>query len=445
MNTNSSTSTLSSKDSLNYHNLDTQSLTITQPNQLDQPNQQQKKSIARIYSEQAWMYFQEQNWHKAMIACKNALEIASDTVDAYKILGNILQRQGKQAEALGAYAKALAYNPNSAVIYANLGSLYAEQKNWHNALDYFQQAVILDPNLAGAYRSLAQIWEELGDINQALECFCQAVNLEPEILTAEEHFNFAQELYQQGKIKEASVFYIQGVKLNPQAKQELTQLVKVLEELEEWKKAVFYYHQLISLASPNSDRQSSIKKDKPIKNLLSQSKLKAKRRNVPQAHIISPSPKSAVPRLLPKAESSSSALVAIPSKNPASEMQHPASAVAWNNLGSLYAQKQQWAKAISCYQEALQLDAKYSKSYRNLARVYQKLGEQQKATLYWYEAFTLEPNRVKPEEYFSLAKNLLEQRQVEKAIACLRRTIELKPNFEQAHLILGKLLESQEK
>lgn len=450
---------------LNSQNSDTQSLALIQPaNTLDRPTQEQKKSIARIYSEQARIYFKEQNWEKAIAACKNALEIAPDTASAYKILGNVLQRLGRKAEALGVYAKALVINPNSAAVYANLGSFYAEQKDWQQALDYYQQAVILDPSLAGAYRSLAQIWEELGDTKQALECFCQAVNLDPASLTSEEYFNFGKELYQQRKVKEASIFYTHGVKLNPYAEKELIQLVNMLEELEEWQQAVIYYQQLISL--PDTDNQSSSKVNKPIKNLISRSRSRVRGQNAIASHTqraISPSPNIVAPQLLPKVEggnSNSTTLTKpisqqlknspkathLPDPNTVLDQgKQEHSAISLNNLGSLYAQKQQWSKAISCYQEALQLDPKFSKTYRNLARVYSKLGDRDQATLYWYEAFTLEPDQVKPEEYFNLAKSLLRHQQLNKAIVCLRRTIQLNPNFDQAYLILGKIFENQGK
>lgn len=460
------------RKSLNLNKSDTQSLTLIQaPNKFDQPTQEQKKSIARIYAEQARIYFQEQNWQKAIAACKNALEIAPDTAEAYKVLGNVLQRQGRKAEALGVYAKALALNPNSAAVYANLGSFHAEQKNWRQALDYYQQAVILDPDLAGAYRSLAQIWEELGDTQQALECFCRAVNLNPASLTSEEYFSFGKELYQQGKIKEASIFYTQGVKLNPYAEKELILLVQMLEELEEWQQAVIYYQQLISLPDTDEDNQGPAKVLKPIKNLLSRSKSKLKSqgaiaKETPRA--IPPSASNVVPHLLPETArehsspemkllskqlktplnllQSNSNIVSLPApKNVPNPVKQEDSAGSLNNLGSAYAQKQQWAKAISCYQQAVQLDSNFGKSYRNLARVHSKLGDRHKAALYWYEAFTVEPDQVKPEEYFSLAKTLLGHQQLDQAIACLRRTIKLNPRFDQAYLILGKIFENQGK
>lgn len=455
MNNNNLKSTIlpSQDSSKRNRDISTQSLAlISLPDRVHQPAQ---RAIARIYVEQAKLYFREQNWRMAIYACKNALESDSKTVEAYKILGNILKFKGRKAEALGVYARALAIDPNCAAIYANLGSFYAEDQNWQQALEYYQQAVVLDPNLAGAYRSLAQVWEELGDSVRALECFCQAVNLEPEVLTSEEYFNFGRELYQQGKVKEASIFYTHGVKLDPCAKSELAELVKMLEEIHEWQQAVVYYHQLISLK--DNDHLSKTEDCKPIKKLLAHSKLKSKRKakSLPpsasdrQVKAISSSSDS-VPRLLPNSSNPKLTIV----KDSFDKSQTPTvkvapklhgdrqpTATSWNNLGSLYARKQQWLKAISCYQEAIELDPKLAKIHRNLARVYRKTGELQKAYLCCYKVYTLEPEKVTAAEYFSLAKHLLQHGEINKAIVCLQRTVELQSDFKRAYLILGKLFE----
>ncbi|MEM9506225.1 MAG: tetratricopeptide repeat protein [Cyanobacteria bacterium P01_E01_bin.35] len=463
---------LDKKSESKFHHSPKSLALVQSAQKLDRPTTQQKEAVARIYAEQAWIYFQEHNWQQAIVACKNALENDAQNANAYKILGNVLKVQGKKAEALGVYAKALAINPDSAPIYANLGSFYAEQKNWRQALDYFQQAVILDPCLAGAYRSLAQIWEELGDSDQALECFCRAVDLEPERLTAEEYFSFGKELYQQGRVKEASIFYTHGVKLNPRAEAELAQLVKIFEELEEWQQAVVYYQRLISLSNDDLEFSDSSDQNKPIKNLLSRSKSKSKSQNAADLNVqsdllIKSALSSAVlpnksarksgkfsqssagtadlavnnssaAKLLPEAKAG----LATKQKSPTKQ---PTSAISWNNLGSLYAQKQQWTRAISCYQEAVELDPNLCKTYRNLARVYSKTEKELQSNLCWYKAFSLEPEAVKPEDHFNLARKLLQQQEVDKAIACLRRTVQLKPNFNRAYLILGKLFEKQGK
>ncbi|MEL6580378.1 MAG: tetratricopeptide repeat protein, partial [Cyanobacteria bacterium J06621_12] len=405
------------------------------------------KAIAQIYVEQAWIYFQDRNWRDAIAACQNALQLNSQNTDAYKILGNVLKIKGKKAEALGIYAKALEMNPNSAPIYANLGSFHAEQKNWQQALDYYQQAVIIDPHFAGAYRSLARIWEEMGDSKQALECLCQAVNLEPETFSASEYFSFGECLYQQGQLKEASIFYIRGVELNPLAEEPLAKLVKILEELEDWQQAVVFYHRLISLSNGETPQETSAS-NRPIKDLLLKSRKKVKAQKTPQKNesaqstvqeAIAPSPVSTAPQLPPKPDAPTGKVF-----QPLPKVEQPNSAVSWNNLGSAYAQKQQWLKAISCYQEAVELDPYLGKTYRNLARVYGKIGKKEQAILNWYGAFNLEPNLVKPQEHFALAKRLLQLREVDKAIVCLQHALKLQPDFAQAHSALAKLQKHQE-
>ena len=443
MNSQHHSSSLSAKD--NFDRRRRENVKIATLHRLDPPIQEQQKTIqgsfgnhphdrihqeaiARIYVEQATVYETKGNWSKAILACKNALELDFHNADAYKILGNILYRQGKEAEALGVYAKALTLNPNSAKVYANLGTLYADRQDWQQALDYYQQAAIIDPNLPGTYRNLARVWEQLGETEKALDSLCRAIDLDPSILTPEDYFSFGREVYQQGKVKEASIIFAHGVRVKPQAEAELAQLVQMFEELEEWQQAVFYYHQLISIPDNRGRcKLSSQNSQKPIAKLLSGSKnnstnskviAKNTRKNIPLL------PQNVAQKLLPKINSNQT---------------QPDSAVAWNNLGSTYAQQQQWKKAIGCYEEALQLDSQFGKSYRNLARVYQKIGEELKATLYWYEALQIEPNSVKPETLFGLAKKLVFYQQREKGIFCLQRLIKLDPDFQPAIAMLEKI------
>jgi len=44
----------------------------------------------------------------------------------------------------------------------------------------------------------------------------------------------------------------------------------------------------------------------------------------------------------------------------------------WNNLGYLYTQKQDWAKAAGAYQKAIEIDPKFDLARRNLEVVLQK-------------------------------------------------------------------------
>ena len=115
------------------------------------------------------------------------------------------------------------------------------------------------------------------------------------------------------------------------------------------------------------------------------------------------------------------------------------------DLGSLYAQQQQWQDAIDCYEQAIKLNPKFAGVYRNLARVFLKIGKEAKAFESWYEALSLEPNWAEAQQHYSLGNTLWKYKKLGKAIACYRQAIKLKPDFFPAYHNLGKLLTFREK
>ena len=115
------------------------------------------------------------------------------------------------------------------------------------------------------------------------------------------------------------------------------------------------------------------------------------------------------------------------------------------DLGSIYAQKQQWQEASDCYERAIKINPKFAGAYRNLARVFQQIGNEAKATESWYEAFSLEPHWAEARQHYSLGNTLWKYKKLGKAISCYRQAIKLKPDFFPAYYSLGKLLTIREK
>ena len=115
------------------------------------------------------------------------------------------------------------------------------------------------------------------------------------------------------------------------------------------------------------------------------------------------------------------------------------------NLGSLYAQKQQWQDAINCYEQAIKLNPDFAGVYRNLARVFLQIGKEGKALECWYHALRLEPDWADPQQHYTLGNTLWKCQKIGKAIACYRQAIRLKPDFFLAYQSLGKLLTIREK
>ncbi|NEP69674.1 MULTISPECIES: tetratricopeptide repeat protein [Moorena] len=123
--------------------------------------------------------------------------------------------------------------------------------------------------------------------------------------------------------------------------------------------------------------------------------------------------------------------------------QNPDSAKVQANLGSAYAQRQQWLDAIACYQKAIAINPSFAGAYRNLAKVLTQTNQPEAAADYWYQALTLEPNTVSAEEHLNLGNTLTSLGKLTQGIACYRQAIQLKPNLSEAYHRLGALLKNQ--
>ncbi|GAB4529360.1 MAG: hypothetical protein Tsb0014_11220 [Pleurocapsa sp.] len=120
--------------------------------------------------------------------------------------------------------------------------------------------------------------------------------------------------------------------------------------------------------------------------------------------------------------------------------ENPEKAEIHANLGSFYAQKQQWQQAINCYQKAIAIDPTLAGVYRNLAKIFTKIGNQLQAADYLFQGLKLEPFWADAEEHYQLGKLLQSQKKFNKAIASYRQAIELKPDFLDPYNCLGELL-----
>ena len=78
-------------------------------------------------------------------------------------LGNVLQSQGKLAQAGACYQRALLLKPDSAETYLNLGTIFREQGQLDSSLTCYRRALGLNPELAEAATAEAAIQLLKGD------------------------------------------------------------------------------------------------------------------------------------------------------------------------------------------------------------------------------------------------------------------------------------------
>src|SRR3989475_773042 len=104
---------------------------------------------------------------------------------------------------------ALAIDPNSPIAHSNLGELLDRQGRPAEAIDHFQQALRTQPDFALAHNNWGMALKGQGRPAEAIDHFQQALRLKPDFPIA--HANWGPALAQQGKLAEATEHYQQAL------------------------------------------------------------------------------------------------------------------------------------------------------------------------------------------------------------------------------------------
>lgn len=122
------------------------------------------------------------NWDLATEAFRNAIALRADYAEAWAWLGEAKQQQGQDGSA--EIERALAINPDSAMLQSLYGLYLQRQKQPEKALAAFQKAAALQPEEPGWQMALGGAYEQTGNLIAALEHYQRAVALAPGEATA---------------------------------------------------------------------------------------------------------------------------------------------------------------------------------------------------------------------------------------------------------------------
>jgi tetratricopeptide (TPR) repeat protein len=132
---------------------------------------------AEAYYNQGNLYFDQQQWKKALSDYTKAIAISPQFANAYNNRGLVYAKQKHWKKALSDYTKAIAINPQYANAYVGRGIVYAEQKQWQKAESDLNKAIAINPQLALAYYNRGVLYFRLGNKQKAISNFQQAQKL----------------------------------------------------------------------------------------------------------------------------------------------------------------------------------------------------------------------------------------------------------------------------
>jgi tetratricopeptide (TPR) repeat protein len=121
------------------------------------------------------------NWDLAAEAFRNAIAVRTDYADAWAWLGEAKQQQGQDGSV--EIKRAIALNPNSALVESLFGLYLERQKQPKQALAAIQKAAALEPGNPGWQMALGEAYEQTGDLVSALQYYQKATELSPQDAT----------------------------------------------------------------------------------------------------------------------------------------------------------------------------------------------------------------------------------------------------------------------
>jgi Flp pilus assembly protein TadD/4-amino-4-deoxy-L-arabinose transferase-like glycosyltransferase len=136
---------------------------------------------------------------------------------SYANYGAVLAQEGKTAEAVEQYRRALALVPDDAQGQYDMGMLLMKLGRYDEAVAHFRAAAEADPGFVMAYNRWGVALGMQGRFDEAVRCFERALQIKPDHFESYNDLGFA--LASAGRLGEAEQAYLRATVLNPKSEQ----------------------------------------------------------------------------------------------------------------------------------------------------------------------------------------------------------------------------------
>jgi predicted O-linked N-acetylglucosamine transferase (SPINDLY family) len=192
----------------------------------------------------------------AVAACRSAIALRPNCLEAHNTLGNALWDLSQLQEAIGAYRRALAIRPDLPEVYNNLGNVLRDAGQLEESLAACGQAIALRANYPEAFANLGNALRDLGRIEDAVAAYRQAIALNPNL--PEVHNNLGNAWRDKGQPEAAAAAYRQAIALKPNYAQAFSNLGNVLKDTGQLDEAIAAYRQAVALKPNYSGAHSNL-------------------------------------------------------------------------------------------------------------------------------------------------------------------------------------------
>ncbi|HEY6072782.1 MAG TPA: tetratricopeptide repeat protein, partial [Anaerolineales bacterium] len=149
----------------------------------------------------------------AIDAYKQAISLAPDQIFAWNNLGNLCTRIGRNDEALVTFMKAIDCNAQDPIAWNGLGTVYYRIGYADDAVTAFRKAIQFLPTFSQPWNGLGEVYASVGRTEDAIKAFQQAIQLNKLYLAPWLHL---ADLYaRQDRNRDAVKAYQRALQLDP--------------------------------------------------------------------------------------------------------------------------------------------------------------------------------------------------------------------------------------
>jgi tetratricopeptide (TPR) repeat protein len=404
-------------------------------------------------------YERQLKYAEALTDYSRAIEINPQYVEAFIGVAKTYSNQGRYAEAIAAYDQAIQLQPAYADAYFGRGITYSNMGIYDQAIANYDRAIQLQPDYFEVYINRGSVYVQKSDYDRAIADYDQAIRLKPEDAMA--HIYRGRVYAQKGDYNRAIANYDQAIQLKPDYAGAYSSLGDAYTALDETRKAIESYQQALQIVRKVGDRSSEEVVLSSIGNAyVSSGETSKALESYQQAlqivrEVGDRSSEEVVLSSIGNAYvSSGETSKALESYQQALQIvrevgDRSSEGVVLSSIGNAYVSSGETSKALEFYQQALAISREIGDRSGEgdilvrLGNVYAKLGDTGQAIDHFNQAIQLRPDYA--EAYYSRALAYKSTSETDKAIADLRRVLELTndPNLRQKAQDQLKLLGAQ--
>jgi tetratricopeptide (TPR) repeat protein len=199
----------------------------------------------RWLANQAHLLQKQGRDQEAIEKYRECLVKVPDFGDVMMNLGMLLLKSGKIAEAVDMYERLVKIDPKNHIALTYLGQSLQSIGRTNDAITRFEQAVSIQPDYPRGHSLLGLSLAQAGRFPQAIAHLEQAVHLEPN--DAQAHCNFGIALAMEGKIQDAIGQYEQALRIDPDYVVAHVQLGMAFHQMDKLPEAAAHYEQALRI------------------------------------------------------------------------------------------------------------------------------------------------------------------------------------------------------